>query len=580
MAPNHDPQNPNPLSFIFFFLLFLLLLSSSSSPSMASSDPLISFLVRLQSEALATLGPKNFDPKLYVDLPLKTDLSAAESAFARLPRSPEGAILAPVLGMFLDEYFDEAGSDLAYVEPVDFVPEPEGFLPNVENPRVRSWALEVHSLWKDLSRRVADEVRERPERHTLLPLPSPVIVPGSRFREVYYWDSYWIVRGLLVSKMYDTAKGIVNNLISLIETYGHVLNGARTYYSNRSQPPLLSSMVYDIYMRTQDLEFVKKAFPSLLKEHSFWVSDVHKVTIRDVQGHEHSLCRYQAMWNKPRPESATIDEQSASKLSTASQKENFFRQLASGAESGWDFSSRWMSNSSDLTTLATTSIIPVDLNTFIYKMELDISVFAKLVGDNSTSEKFLKASKERRAAIRSIFWNSSMKQWLDYWLISKNNCEEVYNWQADYHNHNVFASNFIPLWVKAYDSAEEVLESLQRSGLIQEVGITTSLSNTGQQWDFPNGWAPLQHLIVEGLAYSGSKEAKSVAEDIAIRWIRTNYAAYRITGAMHEKYDVTECGKPGGGGEYKPQTGFGWSNGVVLAFLEAFGWPHDKEIDC
>lgn len=194
MAPNHEPQNPNPLSFIFFFLLFLLLLSSSSSPSMASSDPLISFLVRLQSEALATLGPKNFDPKLYVDLPLKTDLSAAESAFARLPRSPEGAIRAPVLGMFLDEYFDEAGSDLAYVEPVDFVPEPEGFLPNVENPRVRSWALEVHSLWKDLSRRVADEVRERPERHTLLPLPSPVIVPGSRFREVYYWDSYWIVR--------------------------------------------------------------------------------------------------------------------------------------------------------------------------------------------------------------------------------------------------------------------------------------------------------------------------------------------------------------------------------------------------
>ncbi|OAY78797.1 putative trehalase [Ananas comosus] len=423
MAPNHEPQNPNPLSFIFFFLLFLLLLSSSSSPSMASSDPLISFLVRLQSEALATLGPKNFDPKLYVDLPLKTDLSAAESAFARLPRSPEGAIRAPVLGMFLDEYFDEAGSDLAYVEPVDFVPEPEGFLPNVENPRVRSWALEVHSLWKDLSRRVADEVRKRPERHTLLPLPSPVIVPGSRFREVYYWDSYWIVRGLLVSKMYDTAKGIVNNLISLIETYGHVLNGARTYYSNRSQPPLLSSMVYDIYMRTQDLEFVKKAFPSLLKEHSFWVSDVHKVTIRDVQGHEHSLCRYQAMWNKPRPESATIDEQSASKLSTASQKENFFRQLASGAESGWDFSSRWMSNSSDLTTLATTSIIPVDLNTFIYKN-------AELLSDLS--------SELQHEAV------------LDYWLISKNN--EVYNWQADYHNHNVFASNFIPLWVKAYDS--------------------------------------------------------------------------------------------------------------------------------
>nr|CAD1835474.1 unnamed protein product [Ananas comosus var. bracteatus] len=552
---------------------------ASSSPS--SSDQLVAFLVRLQHEALATLGPKGFDPKLYVDLPLKTDLSAAESAFARLPRSPEGVIPAPDLERFLDEYFDKPESDLVHVEPVDFTPEPEGFLPNVENPRVRDWALKVHSRWKDLSRRVADKVRERPERHTLLPLPSPVIIPGLRFREVYYWDSYWIVRGLLVSKMYDTAKGIVNNLISLIETYGHVLNGARTYYSSRSQPPLLSSMVYDIYKRTEDLEFVKKAYPSLLKEYSFWVSDVHKVIIRDVQGHEHSLCRYQAMWNKPRPESATIDEQSASKLLTPSQKAKFYHEIASGAESGWDFSSRWMRlNSSDLTTIATTSIIPVDLNTFMYKMELDISEFARLLGDETTSKKFLKASKARQAAIKSILWNSNMKQWLDYWLISKSNCEEVYNWQAECQSHNVFASNFIPLWVKAYDSVEEVLESLQRSELIQEVGIATSLSNTGQQWDFPNGWAPLQHLIVEGLAYSGSKEAKSVAEDIAKRWIKTNYAAYRITGAMHEKYDVTECGKPGGGGEYKPQTGFGWSNGVVLAFLEAFGWPRDREIDC
>ncbi|CAL5360284.1 unnamed protein product [Camellia sinensis] len=117
------------------------------------------------------------------------------------------------------------------------------------------------------------------------------------------------------------------------------------------------------------------------------------------------------------------------------------------------------------------------------------------------------------------------------------------------------------------------MQSLQSSGLIRAVGIATSLTNSGQQWDFPNGWAPLQHMIVEGLARSGSKEARSMAEDIAVRWIRTNYVAYKKSGAMHEKYDVEKCG------EYIPQTGFGWSNGVVLAFLEEFGWAQDLKIE-
>ncbi|GKV53286.1 hypothetical protein SLEP1_g59818 [Rubroshorea leprosula] len=124
------------------------------------------------------------------------------------------------------------------------------------------------------------------------------------------------------------------------------------------------------------------------------------------------------------------------------------------------------------------------------------------------------------------------------------------------------------------------MRSLQTSGLVCAAGIATSLTNSGQQWDFPNGWAPLQHMIVEGLARSKLIEARSMAKEIAERWIRTNYVAYKKTGAMHEKYDVEKCGESGGGGEYVVQTGFGWSNGVVLAFLEEFGWPRDQSIDC
>ncbi|KAL6005632.1 hypothetical protein ACLOJK_006202 [Asimina triloba] len=495
------------LLFFSFSFSFLAMVAEASTPLFSilvpekPSKPLICFLERLQVTALRTLGPANFDPKLYVDLPLKHDLSATEAAFAKLPRSENGSVRVQDLEGFLGEYFGEAGSDLVEAEPADFVPVPAGFLPKVESPEVRAWALEVHSLWKNLSRKVSDGVRKNEALHTLLPLAEQVVVPGSRFREVYYWDSYWVIRGLLVSKMYDTATSIVSNLMTLIEEYGFVLNGARTYYTNRSQPPLLSAMVTEIYKKTGNLSLIKRALPSLLKEHHFWTSGIIILN-----------------------EASTLDEESASKLVSASEKENFYLQVASAAESGWDFSSRWMRNSSDLTTLTTTSIIPVDLNAYILKrayfvMELDIAFLAGILGESSIAERYSAASQARHASVNSIFWNANMSQWLDYWLVNNNSTED----------------------------------------------------NNGE-WDFPNGWAPLQHMIVEGLANSGLAEGRVLAEDIVVRWIRTNYAAYKSTGAMHEKYDVEACGKTGGGGEYKPQTGFGWSNGVVLAFLEEFGF--------
>ncbi|KAF3339889.1 putative trehalase [Carex littledalei] len=573
-------------SLLTFFVLSVFL---SLPVSMATDDPLLSFLQCVQSAALRSMGPTatDFDPKLYVDLPLKTDLPATISAFNSLPRQ-SGTIPISDFNYFLKQFFDEAGSDLVYAKPVDFEPEPEGFLVKVENEVMRGWALEVHAIWKSLSRRVSDAVKTRPERHTLLYLPGTVIVPGSRFREVYYWDSYWVIRGLLASKMYDTAKAVVFNLVSLIETHGHVLNGARTYYTNRSQPPLLSSMVMEIYMRTGDVELVKGVLPALLKEHSFWVSDIHQVTIQDQEGRKHCLSRYQARWYQPRPESATIDEELSLKLSTPSEKDAFYHEIASAAESGWDFSSRWMRNSSDLTTTATTSIIPVDLNTFIFKLEQDISTFAKIIGDNSTSQKFIEVSKSRKAAIRSLLWNPNLGQWVDYWLDKHDAYQGVYSWNPDSQNSKTFASNFVPLWLLAhypdqlteeYDE-ELIINSLKKSGLIREYGIATSLSDTGQQWDFPNGWAPLQHMIIEGLASAHSKEARQLAESIAINWIKTNFAAYKKTGAIHEKCNVESCGEFGGGGEYKPQTGFGWTNGVILALLEEFGWPRDRNITC
>ncbi|XP_078447846.1 trehalase 1 [Wolffia australiana] len=553
--------------------------SAMASHHTTPSTPLIEFLQRTQSAVLQSLGPKNFDPKLYVDLPLRRDLNDAKAALDAIQR-PGKSVSPSDLRKFLGEYFGPADGDLRYAVPSDFVPEPKGFLPKVEHARVRDWAVEVHSLWKNLSRRVSDDVRFRPDLRTLLPLPDQIVIPGSRFREVYYWDTYWIIRGLLASKMYETAKAVAKNLLFLVEKYGFVPNGSRAYYTNRSQPPLLSSMIMEIYRKTGDLMFVKKSLPYLLKEHKFWGSEIHELKIRDSRGHIHKVNRYYAMWNKPRPESGTTDVASAAGIPDGPEKEAFYREVASTAESGWDFSTRWMSDASDFKTLMTTSIIPVDLNAYILKMESDIAFFSELVGDVSTAKKFSESSLSRRETLKMLFWNDEMGQWLDYRLAQGGQYEK---WAATNQNQNIFASNFIPLWIASesdHSMVKKAVQSLRSSGLLHPYGIATSLTDSGQQWDFPNGWAPLQHLIVEGLARSGIKDAQDLAEDIASRWIRTNFVSYQRSGVMHEKYDVTTCGGFGGGGEYSPQTGFGWSNGVVLAFLEEFGWPRNREIGC
>ncbi|KDO76645.1 hypothetical protein CISIN_1g0474071mg, partial [Citrus sinensis] len=217
-------------------------------------------------------------------------------------------------------------------------------------------------------------------------------------------------------------------------------------------------------------------------------------------------------------------------------------------------------------------------------MELDIASMAQIVGDNRTAESFLKAAQARKQAINSVFWNKEKGQWLDYWISNRTSSQECQRWKGSNQSNNAFTSNFVPIWIDLFNSntciVEKVKKSFQSSGFLGAAGIATSLTRSREQWDFPNGWAPLQHMIVEGLAKSGLQEAKSMAQDIAMRWINTNYVAYKETGAMHEKYDVEKCGDIGGGGEYIPQTGFGWSNGVVLAFLEEFGWPEDLKIGC
>ena len=193
--------SPLLLIVLFLCLSFATSMGVSDSGPVVQTTPLVTFLQRVQLTALRSYSKKP-DPKFYIDLSLKLphDLSTAESVFDDLTTgSRDLSVPVEKLEKFVHEYFDDAGIDLVHHEPEDFVSDPTEFLANVENDQVREWAREVHCLWRTLSCRVSDSVIESPDRHTLLPLPEPVIIPGSRFREVYYWDSYWVIKSVFIN---------------------------------------------------------------------------------------------------------------------------------------------------------------------------------------------------------------------------------------------------------------------------------------------------------------------------------------------------------------------------------------------
>ena len=155
------------------------------------------------------------DCKTFVDMPMRYDPEVVRANFERLPRKPSDAALRE----FLEHNFMEAGVDLQHAEPVDFTLDPP-FVSRIADPGLREFAYYIHTIWPQLFRKVDPDVRHHQQRHSLLALEYPVVVPGGRFRESYYWDSYWIVEGLLVSGMHASARGVIKNLLSYIESFG------------------------------------------------------------------------------------------------------------------------------------------------------------------------------------------------------------------------------------------------------------------------------------------------------------------------------------------------------------------------
>lgn len=503
------------------------------------------------------------DAKTFVDMPMRDELSKIMPPLTHQLNKSNGAAEIKVT---VEKYFSKAGTELTNFIPLDWKENPS-VLSKLNDTRLREWAKDINNRWKILTRKMKDEVKANPSRYSLIFSKNPFVVPGGRFREFYYWDTYWVVQGLLLSDMTSTVKGMLENFIELVKVYGIVPNGGRIYYLNRSQPPFLSLMVYEYWKKTNDTGFLLKSLPYLEREYEFWMKN-RTVTLDRSHGFKDTylLNRYGTPMGYPRPESYWNDVETMEKagIVSESRRKSLYADIASAAESGWDFSSRWFAysgkNAMRMTSIKTRDIVPVDLNAILCKVEGSLSHLYKVIADASQARKYERAYRNRIKTISKVFWNEQQKQWLDFDL------------QTKQHRSAFYVSNISPIWANCYGNksrAAEAIDSIKRQGVLgYPGGVPTSLNETEEQWDFPNAWPPLQDMMETSLRESGKSD---LAFELAKKWIDTNYLSWKETGHMYEKYDVNVRGKPGHGGEYGVQVGFGWSNGVVLQLLDRYG---------
>lgn len=451
------------------------------------------------------------------------------------------------------EQKEQPGFDLkAFVEKNFEMPD----LAGVEfqlNPQL---AMEDHirNHWSYLTRE-ADEVEAW---SSLVPLPHSYVVPGGRFREIYYWDSYFTIYGLAASGKMDLLENMLKNFAYLVDEAGHIPNGNRSYYLSRSQPPFFGAMV-SLYQKHKGSQAALQFLPQLEKEYQFWMEgavkleagETHRRVVRMADGS--LLNHYYDDRNTPRPESYREDVETAEAVA-AEKRPLVYRDIRAAAESGWDFSSRWFNDAKNLSTIQTSSIIPVDLNSLLYHLEEVISELHTAAGNSEKAAEYEKLAEARKEAINKWLWNKQKKAYGDYHFGKKSMTPVLSLAMA------------FPLYfgIAPEERAAAVARQLEDKFLMPG-GLVTTLNNTGQQWDYPNGWAPLQWIAIKGLKNYGHQE---LSDKIASRWLRLNRKVFQQTGRMMEKYNVADTTLQGGGGEYPLQDGFGWTNGVVLAIIE------------
>ncbi|CAG0917111.1 unnamed protein product [Notodromas monacha] len=554
--------------------LVLVALLSGAIRAQADSDfpPPCEDEIFCKGELLDTIQSSHLykDSKHFVDMTLKKSRADTLAAFKKLQLG--SAPLSRVhIQSFVDQHFDPPGSELEIWTPPDWKPTPK-FLDDIKNQEMREFAAELHNLWKQLGRKVKDTVRDNADRYSILYVPHGTMVPGGRFREFYYWDTYWVVKALLISGMSETVKGMLINFVEMQRKFGYIPNGGRKYFARRSQPPYFIPMVNEYVSATGDLEFLRENMDAMEEEYAFWHNQ--RSTTIVVNGKEHLVTLYNVSVAGPRPESYTEDKVMANVFKSEAQKQDFYAEIKSACESGWDFSSRWFDHfgqdGANLTDTRIRNVAPVDLNSLMsYNAALLAQMHNKL-GRTDKAETYSKIARTRNDTMQEVFWDDADGIWYDF------DVQKMQRRKAFY------ISNVHPLWTGVYgveggldksQVTKRVMDYLHSQKVLDyEGGVPTSLVKSEEQWDFSNAWSPVQHTLVEGLRLAPNQEANNLAHKLAQKWVYSNWKSYKASNhSMFEKYDTMSPGHAGHGGEYEVQIGFGWSNGVVLDFIHQFG---------
>lgn len=348
-------------------------------------------------------------------------------------------------------------------------------------------------------------------------LPNRYVTPctGIYHGDQYYWDSYFIILGLIELGEVELAKGIVENFIYLYKRFAIIPMRNRWTNLGLSQPPYFTSMIEEVYKKTQDKKWLEKVIKVAGKElKDFWIGQKKLEKHVAYKG----LSRY-------------VD--------------HYILDTTAEHESGWDMTSRFNSHCLDY--------LPIDLNCCLYKYETDLAKFYLELGNSKKSEYYFMKAEKRKKTIQELMWNEERGFYFDYNFRKHK--------QSDFYS----LAGFYPLWVKiaAPDQAEKARFSLKV--FEHEYGLAASqkedLLKPYKQWDYPNGWPNLQWIVVKSLMnYGFNDDAKRIKD----KWLQLNEKVFIDTGKLWEKYDVVKGTIGKSSREYKTQEGFGWTNMIYV----------------
>ncbi|KXN82841.1 Trehalase [Leucoagaricus sp. SymC.cos] len=560
----------------------------------------------LQTVNLAHLFP---DDKTFADKPTSKPPQGVLANFQNIssPNITYGQVID-----FVEQNFAGEGHELETVALQDFNANP-AFLNNVTNPLVKAWSQTVHTIWTQLIRGTNESTlcssRSQCES-SLIPLNHTFVVPGGRFREQYYWDSFWIVEGLLESELYSIVNSTLQNFMDQLDTIGFIPNGGRIYYLDRSQPPLFIQMLSRYVTVTGDRSILSRALPLAEKELQWWRTNRSLNVSSPFTNQSHLVYHYSVNNSAPRPESYLTDYLTANDPSVNpplndTQKAALYAELASGAESGWDYTRRWFTdgdNDGSLRNLAVSRLVAVDLNSILYRNHI---IMANLYGSSNSNQvnSHHRAAEALRTAVLDLLWDANKLAFYDFSLDT--------NKRRDFFS----AVNFYPLWsgiipdeiVRDEKAAFSHFASLNLVLNRFNGTYPTTFVDTGLQWDAPNCWAPHQYigadinalsgtLVNGGNATDGEGWSHLLQRELANRYITSAFCSWHATGGsiegilprlsdaelnvtqsinnngnMFEKFSSIDVDSAGRGGEYTVQAGFGWTNGLVLWIASNYG---------